>query len=124
MELRPKERKEETNLLMDWDLPKPQTDINQKTDVDVLALCKLQIGQNDPTEEQVDVTELLISPLTTKAPEKMAEKTDNDDLTKVEKRDQQEEKKYATYRRTYVVQLSEEEEGDAESDYSIYSYLG
>ena len=33
-------RKEETNLLMDWDLPKPQPNINQKTDIDGLALSK------------------------------------------------------------------------------------
>ena len=56
-------------------MPKPQTDINQKMDVDGLALSKLQIGQNDP-----------------KASEKTSEKTDDDELTKAEKRDQQEGK--------------------------------
>ena len=66
-------RKEETNLLMDWNLPKPQTDTNQKMDVGRLALSKLQIGQIDPKEEQVKETESLIPPMTTKAPEKMAE---------------------------------------------------
>ena len=90
-------RKEETNLVIDWNLPKPQTDIDQKTDVDELALSKLQIGQNDQKKEQVDMTESLIPPLTTKAPEKMAEKTDDDELTKAEKRDQQE--KYTMYQR-------------------------
>ena len=109
---------------MSWDLPKFQTDIDQKMDVDGLALNKLQIGQNDPKEEQVDVTESLIPPLTTKALEKMAEKTDNDVLTKVEKRDQQQEERYVVYQRTYVGQLIEEEESDRESDYSGYRYFG
>ena len=41
----------------------------------------------------------------------MAEKTD-DELTKVEKRDQQEEEKYTMYQRTYIGQPSEEEESN------------
>ena len=95
MELRPKERKKtkETNLLSDWDLPKPQPDIDQKTDIDGMDLSKLHIGQNDPKEEQVKVTESLIPPTTTeeeKAPGDMTENTD-DKLTEVEKRSQQEE---------------------------------
>ena len=81
-----KEGTKETNLLSDWDLPKPQPDIDQKTDVDGLALSKLQIGQNDPKEEQVNVAELLIPLPTTKAPEETTEKTNNE-LTEVEKRD-------------------------------------
>ena len=102
-------RKEETNLLTDWDLPKLQTDIDQKTDVDGLVLSKLQIGQNDSKEEQVNMAESFIPPLTTKAPEEMTEKTDDDELTKVEKRDQQEEEKYTVYQRMYIGQLSEED---------------
>ena len=78
--------------MSDWDLPKPWPDINQKTDVDGLALSKLQIGQNDPKEEQVNVTKLLIPLPTTNALEEMAEKTD-DELTKVRNRHQQEEGK-------------------------------
>ena len=103
-------------------MPKPQPNINQKTDIDGLALSKMQIGQNDSKEEQVNVTELLIPLLTTKALEEMTEKTD-DELTKVEKRDQQEEEKYMMYQRTYIGQLSEEEESNTESDYSGSSYF-
>ena len=47
-------RKKDTNLLMHWDSPKPQTDIDQKTAADGLSLSKLQIGQRDPTEEHVE----------------------------------------------------------------------
>ena len=47
-------------------------------DVDELALSKLQIRQSDPKEELVDVTDSLILPPTTKAPEDMAEKNDAD----------------------------------------------
>ena len=107
---------------MDWDLPKPQPNINQKTDIDGLALSKLQIAQDDPKEEQVNVTELLLPQPTTKALEEMTEKTD-DELTKAEKKYQQEEEKYAMYQRTCIGQLSEEEENDMESDYSGSSYF-
>ena len=37
-------RKEEANLLTEWDLPKPQPNIDQETDIDGLALSKLQMG--------------------------------------------------------------------------------
>ena len=39
-----KEKSKETNLLSDWDLPKPQPNIGQKTDVDGMDLSKLHIG--------------------------------------------------------------------------------
>ena len=117
-----KEETKETNLLSDWDLPKPKPNINQKTDIDELALSKLQVGQNDLKEEQVNVTESLIPLLTTKALEEMTEKTD-DELTKAEKRDQQEKEKYAMYQRMYIGQLSEEEKSDTESDYLGSSYF-
>ena len=68
--------------------------------------------------------ESLVQPLTTKSPEVMAEKTNDDELTKVEKSNQQEEEKYTVYQRMYVGQLSEEEETNMESDYSGYSYFG
>ena len=74
---------------MDWNLPKPKTDIDQKMDVDKLALIKLQTGQSDLKEELVDVTDSLIPPLITKAPEEMAEKNDSNELSKAVKRQQQ-----------------------------------
>ena len=94
--------KEETNLLTDWNTPKPQTDIDQKMDVDKLALSKLQIGQSDPKEELVDVTDVLIPPPTTKVLEETAEKNNSNELSKAEKRQQQEEEKYAVYQRMYT----------------------
>ena len=115
-------RKKETNLLTDWDLPKPHSDIDQKTDIDELALSKLHIGQNDPKEEQVDVTGSLIMPSTTKTLEEMVEKTDGE-LAKAEKKYQQEEEKYTMYQGMYIGQLSEEEECNTESDDSGCSYF-
>ena len=109
--------------MSDWDLPKPQPDINQKTDIDGMDFSKLHTGQNDPKEEQVKVTKSLI-PVPTideeKALEEMTEKIDNK-LTKMEKRNQQE--KYTMYQRTYIGQLSEEEESDVDSDYSKNNYF-
>ena len=120
-----KEETKETNLVSDWDLPKPQPNINQKTHIDRMDFSKLHIGQNDPKEEQVEVTKSLI-PLPKidekKAPKEMTEKTDNE-LTKVEKRNQQEEEKYAMYQRAYTGQLSEEEESNMDSDYSESGYF-
>ena len=92
-------------------------------DVNELTLSKLQTEQTDPKEEPVNMTDSLIPPLITKALEETAEKNDSDELSKVEKR-QQEEKMHAVYQRRYVGQLSEEEESDTESAYSGYSYFG
>ena len=47
----------------------------------------------------------------------MTEKTDVE-VAKAEKKYQQEEEKYAMCQRTYIGQLSEEEESKTESDYS------
>ena len=55
------------------------------------------------------MTESLIPPLTTKALEEMAEKTNSNELNEVERRDQWEEEKDMVYQRTHVGQLSEEE---------------
>ena len=104
-------------------MPKPQTDIEQKTDVDELALSKLQIGQSDLKEEQVDSTDSLIPPTTTKAPNEIVEKNDSDALSEAEKSTKQEEEKCVVCQRTYVGQLSEEEESITELDYSGYSYF-
>ena len=116
--------KEDNNLLTDWNTPKPQTDIDHKMDADELAISKLQIRQNDPKEELVDMTDLLVLSPTTKAPEDMGEKNDSDELSKVERKQQQEEEKYVVYQRTYIGQLSEEKESKTESDNSGYSYFG
>ena len=82
--------------MSDWNLPKPQPNINLKTDIDRMDFSKLHVGQNDPKEEQVEVTKSLTLLLTIdkeKTLEEMTEKTYNK-LTKVEKRNHQEEKRY------------------------------
>ena len=38
----------ETNLLSDWDLPKPQSEPNSKPKVDKLDIDKLHVEQNSP----------------------------------------------------------------------------
>ena len=93
-------------------------------DVDELAFSKVQIRHSDLKEELVEVTDSLILPLTTKAPEDTVDKNDSDKPSKVGRKQQQEDDKYTVYQRTYMGQLSDEEEGNTESDYSGYSYFG
>ena len=74
--------------MSDWELPKSQPDISQKTNADGMDFSKLHIRQNGPKEELVKVTKSLIPLLILdeeKAPEEMTEKT-YDELTKVEKK--------------------------------------
>ena len=77
--------KGETNLLMDWNMPKPQINTDQKMDANELALSKLQIEWCDPKEEPVDMTDSLIPLLTTKALEEMAEKNESSELSEAQK---------------------------------------
>ena len=87
-------QKTETNSLMNYNMPKPQTDIDQQTDVDEVAFSKLQIRQSDLMEEPVEVTDLLILPLMTKAPEDTVDKIDSNKLSKVERKQEEEEEKH------------------------------
>ena len=59
---------------MDYYMPRPQTDNDQKMDINEIAFSKLHISQNDPKEELVEVTDLLILPPMTRMPEDMVEK--------------------------------------------------
>ena len=43
-----KKETSETNLLLDWDLPKPQSEPIPTTDVDKLDIDKLHIEQDSP----------------------------------------------------------------------------
>ena len=116
--------KEQTNSWTDNNMPKPWTDVDQMTDVDKIPFSKLQIRQNNPKEKLVEVAGSLLPPPMTKALEDTIQKNDHDDLSEAERKQQQEEEKYEVYQRTYMGQLSEEEESDTESDYSVYSYFG
>ena len=53
----------------------------------------------------------------------MVKKNDSNELSKAERKQQQEEEKYEVYQRTYIGQLSEEGESNTESDCSGYSYF-
>ena len=88
-------------------MPKLPVDFDQKTDVDEIDFSKLQITQSDPKEE---LTDSLIPPPMTKTPEDMVQKNDNNELSKMDRKIQEEEKKYELHQRIYVGQLSEEEE--------------
>ena len=112
--------KEKTNSLMDNSKLKHQTDVGQRTDVDEIPFSKLQIRQNDPKEKPVEVMDSLILQPMSKAPEDTVQNNDSDDLSKMERKQQQEEDKYEVYQRTYMGQLSEEEESNTESYYSGY----
>ena len=76
---------------MDDNMPKPQTDTEQRTDVNEIPVSKLQIRQNDLKEEPVEVTDSLIPSPMTKAPEGMIEKNNSDELSKAERKQEEEE---------------------------------
>ena len=115
--------REQTNTLTDYETPRALTENNQTTDVDEVACSKLQIGQGGLREEPIEVTDSLIQPLLTETPEDMTGNNDGKELLEEERKLQQEEENYKQYQRIYVGQLSEEEEGDTESDCSTYSYF-
>ena len=52
----------ETNLLSDWDLPKPQSEHDLKLEIDKLDIDKPHIEQGSPKEEWIEVTNSLIPP--------------------------------------------------------------
>ena len=83
--------KEKTNSLTDYNAPKPLNDIDQRTAINEIPFSKLQIRQNDPKEELVEITDSLILPPMTKALEDTVEKNDSDKLSEVERKQQQEE---------------------------------
>ena len=86
--------KEETNSLINYNAPKPQTNIDQKTNVKEIAFDKLQIGQSDPKEKPVEVTDSLIPPPLTEMLEDTAGKNDSDKLSEAKRKLQQEEENY------------------------------
>ena len=108
---------------MDYNTPRPQTNIDKTMDVNEIALSKLQIRQSDPKEEPIEVTDSLIPPPLTETPGGMTGKNDRKELLEVERKIQQEEEKYELYQRIYIGQLTEEEESDTESDGSTYRYF-
>ena len=81
---------EETKLLLNWDLPKPQSNPNSKPEVDKINMDKLSLEHDNPQEEQIQVTDSLIPPPTMDEEEKATaeEKTD------AETRYQEEKEKY------------------------------
>ena len=85
--------KEQTNSLMDSNTLKPQTDFDQRTDVNEIPFSKLQTRQNDPKEKLVEVMDSLIPPPPTKAPEDTIHQNNSDNLSEVERKQQQEEDK-------------------------------
>ena len=81
---RDKERDGGTNLLLDWDLPKPQSEPDPRTEIDKLDTEKLHIEQDSPKEEQVKVPNSLI--LLPMSEEEKATKKETTELTGMEKK--------------------------------------
>ena len=54
--------REQSKSLIDLNDPKPQTSMEQSTDIDEVALRKLQIRQSGPKEELLEVMTSLIPP--------------------------------------------------------------
>ena len=95
--------REQNNSLIDFNEPKPQTNTDQTTDIDEVALNKLQIRQSYLKDEMIKVTNSLIPPPpVTETPGEVKENTNGEELSEAEKRLQKEEEKYDLYRRVYV----------------------
>ena len=108
--------REQNNSLIDFNYPKPQTNKEQTTDIDAVAFSKLQIRQNNPKKELIEVMKSLIAPpQVTETPE-VTENTNGEELLEAEKRLQKEEKKYKIYEKIYVGQLTKEEESNTGTD--------
>ena len=86
--------REQTNTLMDYNTPRPQTDIDQTTDVNEVAFSKLKIRQSNPKEELIEVTDSLIPPPLIVTPEDMEGKNGSKELSEAERKLQQEEESY------------------------------
>ena len=108
----------ETNLLSDWDLPKPQSNPDSQPEVVKINMDKLSLEHDNPQEEHMQVTDSLIPPPTMDK----EEKTTTQEKTDAETRYQQEEEKYKLQQKIYVGQLSDEE-SNTSLDYSGYSYF-
>ena len=54
----------ETNILSNWDLLKPQSNLDYKPDVDKINVDKLSLEHDNSPEEQIQVTDSLIPPPT------------------------------------------------------------
>ena len=92
--------REQTDTLINFNEPRPQTDNDKATDIDEVAFSKLQIGQSDPKEEPIEMTDSLFTPPSVmETPGDMTGNTDKEELFKAEKRLQHEEEKYDLYRR-------------------------
>ena len=113
--------------MLDWDLPKPQSEPDPRTEVDKLDIGKLHIEQDSPKEEQIKVTDsLMLLPMSEEEKatmERIMEETMGE-LTEANKRYQLEEEKYVLHQKVYVGWLSNEEMSDTGSDNSGYSYFG
>ena len=115
--------REQTDTLIDFYEPRPQTESDKTTDIDEVAFSKLQIRQSNLKEELIEVTDSLIPPpLVMETSGDMTGNANIEELSGAEKRHQQEEEKYDLYRKVYVGQLSNEE-SDMDSDGLTYSYL-
>ena len=92
--------REQNNSLRDFNEPKPQTNIDQMTDIDKVAFSKLQIGQSDLKEELIEMTKSLIPLLpATETPGEVTENANGKELLEAEKRLQKEKEKYDLYRK-------------------------
>ena len=85
--------REQSKSLRDFNDSKPQTNMEQTTDIDKVAFSKLQIRQSNLKEELLEVTKSLIPPSPmTEAPEDMIENTNGEWLSEAEKSLQREKK--------------------------------
>ena len=96
-----KKETRETNLLLDWDLPKPQSEPDLRAEVNKLDIDNLHIEWDSPKEEKVEVTDSLI-PLPMSKEKKPTKEETMEKLTETEKMFQLEEEKCALHQKVYV----------------------
>ena len=78
--------REQTETLIDINEPRPQTDNDKTTDTDKVAFSKLQMGQSDPKEEPIEMTDSLIPlSLVMETPGDMRGNADMEELSEAEK---------------------------------------
>ena len=108
----------QTNLLSDWDLPKPQSNPDSKWDIDKINMDKLGLKHDNLQEEHIQVTDsLILSPTMDEE-----DRATTEEKIDAETRYQQGEEKYELIQKVYVGQLSDEE-SNTSSHYSGYSYF-
>ena len=116
--------KEKNKSLIDFNDPKPKTDMEQTMNIDKIPFSRLQIGQDVQKDEPLEVTDLLVPPpLITETLEDMTENNDREGLMEAERKLQREEEENKMYIQISVGPFSDKEDSDTDTDDTAYTYF-